>query len=128
MWNCRERLRDIDGSSFFLDHLQFIVIFIQERILKSSHKNIFRHYSVFRKDRTVALQWSGAVAVVLQGQAAGDEIALVAPLAAVTVRVLLDHPLTLCSQYILPNSSPHTQKLYALITQPPTLFLLYGWL
>lgn len=121
-WNCLGRLKNL-GIYLFLDQVHSVPICVQKSRLTSSHTNVLRRHSVFRKDRTDSIHSSGGrgggVAVVGQRGVACGGIYLVTRQEAVAACIVFDRPLTLCSLYIPPNTSFHLKELHALILQLP---------
>lgn len=72
----------------------------------------------------MSLIWG--VAITVQGGTACAKIPLTTPLEAVASRNLLDCPLTICSLYIPPNTSPQLQDLHGLIAELSHSLLLLG--
>lgn len=123
-WNCRGVRCNYDDICTLLEEHQPHLFCLQETLLNNTHKNLFKHYNVFRKDRVGGT--GGGVAIIANSGVIVKELILNTPLEAVAVRAQLQCLTTVVSVYLPPNSCPSVNDLVDLVNQLPKPFLILG--
>ena len=125
-WNCRGLKPNYNEILLLLSLLKPSVFCLQETFLKQEDNINFKGFNLYNYIYTAGQKPSGGSSVLVHSSYPQREIKLSTDLQAVAVSVSLEKEITICSLYIPPNFTLHSQHLNSLLEQLPSPYLLVG--
>ena len=125
-WNCRGLKPNYNEILLLLSLLKPSVFCLQETFLKQEDNINFKGFNLYNYIYTAGQKPSGGSSILVHSSYPQREIKLSTDLQAVAVSVSLEKEITICSLYIPPNFTLHSQHLNSLLEQLPSPFLLVG--
>ena len=125
-WNCRGLKPNYNEILLLLSLLKPSVFCLQETFLKQEDNINFKGFNLYNYIYTAGQKPSGGSSILVHSSYPQREIKLSTDLQAVAVSVSLEKEITVCSLYIPPNFSLHSQHLNSLLEQLPSPYLLVG--
>ena len=125
-WNCRGLKPNYNEILLLLSLLKPSVFCLQETFLKQEDNIIFKGFNLYNYIYTAGQKPSGGSSILVHSSYPQREIKLSTDLQAVAVSVSLEKEITICSLYIPPNFTLHSQHLNSLLEQLPSPYLLVG--
>ena len=125
-WNCRGLKPNYNEILLLLSLLKPSVFCLQETFLKQEDNINFKGFNLYNYIYTAGQKPSGGSSILVHSSYPQREIKLSTDLQAVAVSVSLEKEITICSLYIPPNFTLHSQHLNSLLEQLPSPYLLVG--
>ena len=125
-WNCRGLKPNYNEILLLLSLLKPSVFCLQETFLKQEDNINFKGFNLYNYIYTAGQKPSGGSSILVHSSYPQREIKLSTDLQAVAVSVSLEKEITVCSLYIPPNFTLHSQHLNSLLEQLPSPYLLVG--
>ena len=125
-WNCRGLKPNYNEILLLLSLLKPSVFCLQETFLKQEDNINFKRFNLYNYIYTAGQKPSGGSSILVHSSYPQREIKLSTDLQAVAVSVSLEKEITICSLYIPPNFTLHSQHLNSLLEQLPSPYLLVG--
>ena len=125
-WNCRGLKPNYNEILLLLSLLKPSVFCLQETFLKQEDNINFKGFNLYNYIYTAGQKPSGGNSILVHSSYPQREIKLSTDLQAVAVSVSLEKEITICSLYIPPNFTLHSQHLNSLLEQLPSPYLLVG--
>ena len=125
-WNCRGLKPNYNEILILLSLLKPSVFCLQETFLKQEDNINFKGFNLYNYIYTAGQKLSGGSSILVHSSYPQREIKLSTDLQAVAVSVSLEKEITICSLYIPPNFTLHSQHLNSLLEQLPSPYLLVG--
>ena len=125
-WNCRALKPNYNEILLLLSLLKPSVFCLQETFLKQEDNINFKGFNLYNYIYTAGQKPSGGSSILVHSSYPQREIKLSTDLQAVAVSVSLEKEITICSLYIPPNFTLHSQHLNSLLEQLPSPYLLVG--
>ena len=125
-WNCRGLKPNYNEILLLLSLLKPSVFCLQETFLKQEDNINFKRFNLYNYIYTAGQKPSGGSSILVHSSYPQRKIKLSTDLQAVAVSVSLEKEITICSLYIPPNFTLHSQHLNSLLEQLPSPYLLVG--
>ena len=125
-WNCRGLKPNYNEILLLLSLLKPSVFCLQETFLKQEDNINFKGFNLYNHIYTAGQKPSGGSSILVHSSYPQREIKLSTDLQAVAVSVSLEKEITICSLYIPPNFTLHSQHLNSLLEQLSSPYLLVG--
>lgn len=125
-WNCNGFERRKPQIAHLISKFSPSIMCIQETRFPALHIPKFKNYKFLFKNKLVAGNASGGVAMLIADDIDYEEIRLSTTLYAVAAKIKYPFPLSICNVYIPPRSNFDNVSLTSLISQLPKPYIILG--
>ena len=125
-WNCKGLRSRAEHLKVLLKETNPGVICLQETQLGQDKFNSGLNYEILTSNPPVGDRAHGGAAIIMSKSLNYTPLTFNTHLQAITLKVMLDKPITICSVYLPPRSDISITDIQSLIDELPRPFLLLG--
>ena len=117
-------VKKLNNIQIINDKYNPILLCLQETNIKDTYIPSVKNYKLYHSNRTTCDRASGGVVILARSDYPTIPVALLSPLEAIAITILLESNITICNLYILNQKQFSSSDIESLIQQHP--FILVG--